>query len=197
MAIRPSLSNLGVGIGLVLVVIGFWAYATENVSLSLPGLFYGGPLLLIGVALKAAELKPVPFSQPTSAEVLALREQQATATQTQVRTDVNRYRYGQYVHLETTLKALDLIVKNQERPELDGVREENRSGAYALVLEFSTPDTAFSKWQQKQEKMTRFFGPNIAIELSQPKAHRVELALITTTESQQQPSQGQSMAVSS
>lgn len=175
---RLTLSNVAVSVGSVLVVVGFWAYASGNATLNLAGFFYGFPVLLIGIALKAVELKPVPLTQPTSPEVLALREKQATPTQTQVRKDISRNRYGQYVHLEPALKALKLFLSNEEHPDLEGMREESRDGAYTLVLEFSSPAIPFSKWQEKEEKMTRFFGPNIASALAQPKADRVELALI-------------------
>jgi len=175
---RLTLSNVAVSVGSVLVVVGFWAYASGNATLNLAGFFYGFPVLLIGIALKAVELKPVPLTQPTSPEVLALREKQATPTQTQVRKDISRNRYGQYVHLEPALKALKLFLSNEEHPDLEGMREESRDGAYTLVLEFSSPAIPFSKWQEKEEKMTRFFGPNIAVALAQPKADRVELALI-------------------
>lgn len=178
MPMRLTLSNFAVSVGSILVVTGFWAYATGNATLNLAGFFYGFPVLLIGIALKAVELKPVPLTQPTTPEVLALREQQATSTQIQIRKDISRNRYGQYVHLEPALKALKLFPSNEERPDLDGMREEIRDGAYTLVLEFESAKIPFSKWQEKEERMTRFFGPNIAIGLTQPKADRVELALI-------------------
>ncbi|MEB3274522.1 MAG: DUF2854 domain-containing protein [Prochlorothrix sp.] len=178
MPMRLTLSNLAVSVGAVLVVVGFWAYASGNATLNLAGFFYGFPVLLIGIALKAVELKPVPLSQPTPPEVLALRDKQATPTQIQVRKDISRNRYGQYVHLEPALKALKLFLSNEEHPELNGMREESRDGAYTLVLEFESPMIPFSKWQEKEDKMTRFFGPNIAIDLTQPKADWVEVALI-------------------
>jgi hypothetical protein len=182
MTIRFSLSNLAVGVGSVLALLGLWAYTTGNATLNLAGFFYGIPLLLIGLALKAAELQPVPYSQPPSAQAEALREQQATPTQLQIRKDVRRHRYGQYVHLEPALKALNLILSNDERPALVGMREEAREGCYALVLEFDSPTVAFSKWQDKQDKMTRFFGPRVAVDLSQPQEGRVELVIIAQPE---------------
>ena len=81
---QTSLASLGLILGGILTIIGFIAYATGNATLNLAGLFYGIPVLLGGLALKAAELKPIPFSQPTSSEVLALREKQATPTQIQI-----------------------------------------------------------------------------------------------------------------
>lgn len=92
---QTSFGTLGLILGGVLTVVGFTAYFGGNATLNLVGFFYGIPLFLGGLALKAAELKPVPVSQPTTAETLALRQQQATATQNQIRRDITRYRYAQ------------------------------------------------------------------------------------------------------
>ena len=63
---KISLGTLGLTIGGILTIIGFVAYADNNATLNLVGFFYGIPLLLGGLALKANELKPVPFTQTTS-----------------------------------------------------------------------------------------------------------------------------------
>jgi len=95
---KISLGTVGLWVGGVLTIIGFVAYATENATLNLVGFFYGVPILLGGFALKAAELKPVPLSQPTPPDVLQQRQQTATSIQNQIRQDVMRYRYGQDAH---------------------------------------------------------------------------------------------------
>lgn len=175
---QTSLATLGLWIGSILTIVGVFAYATDNATLNLAGFFYGIPLLLGGLALKAAELKPVPFSQPTPPSVLALREQQATPIQNQIRKDVTRFRYGQQAHLEDSLKRLGLSPSDEQRPVLSAVRESEISGAYALILEFDSPFVPFQVWQQKQEKIEKFFGPGVRVELMQPSEKRVEVALI-------------------
>ncbi|MDS3860448.1 DUF2854 domain-containing protein [Thermosynechococcaceae cyanobacterium BACA0444] len=175
---RFSLSTLGLVVGSILTVIGFIAYGSGNATLNLAGFFYGVPLLLGGLALKAAELSPVPYSQPTPPDIIALRETQATPIQTQIRKDVTRYRYGQDAHLDSSLTALGLSPSDDERPILVGIREDLIHGAYTLILEFDSSAIEFEVWQQKQDKITKFFGPNIAIQLTQPQAERVEVALI-------------------
>lgn len=174
-----SLGTLGLVVGGSLSVMGFAAYAAANPTLNLVGFFYGIPLLLGGFALKAAELKPVPYSQPTSPEVLALREQQATSIQNQIRKDVTRYRYGQEAHLDSSLKFLGLSPNDEERPVLEGVREESIDGHYALVLEFDSPLISLESWQNKQEKFDRFFGSGVQVQLSQPAAEQVEVTVIS------------------
>lgn len=177
---QTSLGTLGLVVGGILTLVGFGAYATENATLNLVGFFYGIPLLLGGLALKAAELKPVALSQPTPAGILTLRTQQATSTQIQIRKDVTRYRYGQKAHLDTALSHLGLSPTDEERPVLTGLREEEQQGNYTLVLEFSSPQIPLTTWQQKQEKMKTFFGPGITVAIHQPTNGQIELALQST-----------------
>lgn len=176
---QTPLGMLGLTIGGILTVVGFVAYFLDNATLNLVGFFYGIPLLLGGLALKAAELTPVPYMQPTSSSILALREQQATSTQSQIRKDVTRYRYGQRAHLDSSLQALGLSPTDEERPMLIGLQETETAGAYTLVLRFESPLIPLEVWQQKQDKLTSFFGPGIRVTLSQPEADLVDLALIT------------------
>jgi hypothetical protein len=176
---QTSLGTLGLGVGGTLTVIGFIAYFSNNATLNLAGFFYGIPLLLGGLALKASELKPVPFTQPTPPEIVELRDQQATTTQNQIRLDVTRYRYGQSAHLDTSLSHLGLSPTNEERPELNGIRETKIDQAYALVLEFNSPLIPLETWQQKQAKIETFFGPGVRVQLAQPAAQQIEVALIT------------------
>lgn len=169
-------------IGGTLAIVGFIAYGAGNATLNLAGFFYGIPLFLGGLALKAAELKPTPYTKETPPEVIKLREEQATPTQEQVRKDVTRYRYGQQVHLEESLESLGLSPTDEERPVLKGIREDAIAGAYALILEFESSLVSWETWQEKQEKIERFFGPNIRAHLTQPEADWVELALIADPE---------------
>jgi len=175
---KASLGTLGLIVGGVLTVVGFSAYFANNATLNLVGFFYGIPLLLGGLALKAAELEPVPFSQPTTPELLALRQQQATATQNQIRKDVTRYRYGQAAHLDIALSRLGLAPTDEERPVIKGLRETQVEGSYALILEFNSPLIPLEKWQQKQEKMESFFGPGVHVQVNQPAEDEIEVALI-------------------
>jgi hypothetical protein len=173
-----SLGTLGLTVGGVLITIGFIAYAADNATLNLVGFFYGFPLLLGGLALKASELKPVAFSQPTTKSVLELRKQQATPTQNKIRKDITRYCYGQDAHLDRALSLLDLGSTDEERPLITGLRETEVNGAYTLVLEFDSPKIPIEVWQQKQEKMTRYFGPGVEVQVTQVDLNKIELALI-------------------
>jgi Protein of unknown function (DUF2854) len=179
---RISLGSVGLVVGGILTIVGFAAYATGNPTLNLVGFFYGIPILLGGLALKAAELPPVNYSQETTPEVAALKTQQATSTQQQILKDVTRFRYGQSVHLDSSLEHLGLSPNDTERPDLVGIRETAVDGAYTLVLEFDTPFLPFETWQAKQEKMEAFFGPGLRVELEKLSDEEVAVSLIATPE---------------
>lgn len=176
---KISLGSVGLIVGGILTIVGFAAYFTNQPTLNLIGFFYGIPLLLGGLSLKVTELKPVPLSEATSVDVATLREDQSTSTQTQIRKDVTRYRYGEKAHLNSSLSHLGLSPTDEERPILVGLREEAIDGAYALILEFDSPMIAFDTWQKKRQKMEQFFGPGVRVELGQPVEKEVEVALIT------------------
>jgi hypothetical protein len=175
---RLSLGNLGIVVGSILTVIGIIAYITDNATLNLAGFFYGMPLLLGGFALKTGELKPVPFSQETTAEVLKLRQEQSTITQTKLRKDVTRYVYGQDIHLEEALQKVGLSPNEDDRPILTSIYETVIDGAYTLVLQFESPRLPLENWQVQKEKMERFFGPDITIHISKSEGDLIDVALI-------------------
>jgi hypothetical protein len=179
-----SLGSLGLVLGAIITTIGFVAYAGGNSTLNLVGFFYGIPILLGGLALKSAEIKPIGFINETTPAVEQLRQKTATETQKQILKDVTRYRYGIEAHLDVALEKLGLSPSDQERPVLLGIYEEaaadqDLSGAYTLVLRFESPLIDWETWQQKQEKLTRFFGPGIIAKLAQPEDKVVDLRLIT------------------
>ena len=174
---KISLARLGLSVGGILTIVGFIAYGTGNATLSLT-IFYGIPILLGGLALKAAELKPVPYIEPTTPEVIALREQQATPTQNQLRQDVTRYRYGQEAHLDEALARIGLSPSDADRPELIGIQEVEVEGAYTLIMQFDSPFISLEKWQEKQDKISKFFGPDVKAGITQSGENYINLALI-------------------
>jgi hypothetical protein len=180
---KISLGTVGLVVGGSLTVIGFVAYFMDYATLNLAGFFYGIPVLLGGFALKAAELKPIPFDPPTSEAVLKLREQKATDTQNQVRKDVTRYRYGQDAHLEDALDYLGLGPTDEERPTLGYLREEAIDGHYALTLGFYSPLINLDQWLSKREKMEKFFAPDIKVSIHSPEEEMIELELLETVSS--------------
>ncbi len=175
---KIPLAAVGLTVGSILTLVGFYAYAVGLNTLNLAGFFYGIPLLLGGLALKAAELKPVPFRVETTSEIKALREQQATPTQNQLINDVTRYRYGQEAHLDESLAKIGLSPTDEDRPELMAIEETSTDGAYTLIMEFYSPFFTLEQWQERQEKIEKFFGPNIKVNIIQPEESQIDLALI-------------------
>jgi hypothetical protein len=155
------LSLVLINLGGLLTLVGFFAYAIQDATFNLVGFFYGIPLLLGGLALKSAELEPVPFTELTSASILKLRDRSATDTLNQIRKDVTRYRYGQEAHLDIALEKLGLAPSDDDRPVLTGIKESEIGGAYALTLDFYSPFMKLDVWQEKREKITKFFGPGV------------------------------------
>lgn len=174
---KIPLALVGLTVGGILTAVGFYAYAVGMNTLNLAGFFYGIPLLLGGLALKAAELKPIPYTVETSPEIKELRSQ-ATPTQEQLRKDVTRYRYGQEAHLDESLGKLGLSPTDEERPILVGIQEQSRDGAYTLLMEFYSPFFFLAEWQKRQEKIEKFFGPDITVEITELEKSRIDLALI-------------------
>jgi hypothetical protein len=180
---KLSLGSLGLVLGAIITTIGFVAYATGNSTLNLVGFFYGIPILLGGLALKSAEIVPAKFINETTAEVEQLRQDTATDTQKQIIKDVTRYRYGIEAHLDEVLQKVGLRPSDKERPVLLGIYEEaaseqDLSGAYTLVLRFASPLINWETWQERQEKLTRFFGPGIVAKLAQPEDKVIDLRLV-------------------
>jgi Protein of unknown function (DUF2854) len=155
------LSLILINLGGLLALIGFFAYAIQDATFNLIGFFYGIPLLLGGLALKSAELEPVPFTQVTPANLVKLRDEQATPTLNQIRKDVTRFRYGQEAHLDVALEKLGLAPTDEDRPILKTLQESEIGGAYALILKFYSPFMSIDVWREKREKITKFFGPGI------------------------------------
>ena len=181
---KISPASIGLYVGGILFLVGFWAYAKGNSTLNLIGFFYGFPILLGGFAFKSSEVTPTPVIGAETAAVLALRKLQETPTHKQLRKDVTRYRYGIKAHLDEILEKVGMSPTDEERPVLVGLYEEisqaeETQGAYSLVLRFRSPLMNFEAWQQKQDKLTRFFGPGILAVVAEMENKEVDLKLIS------------------
>jgi len=161
--------------GASLSVIGWIGYATGNANLSLPTIFYGIPILLGGLALKSSELEPAELL-PASAEVIALRQAPASQTLRKLVKDVTRWRYGQKAHLESSLEALKLW-DEEAPPQLLAIEELDRGG-YGLRLLFERNAVALGRWQERQDRLGRFFGPGLRAELAEEGPNRLSLSLL-------------------
>ncbi|PIN08886.1 hypothetical protein CDL12_18540 [Handroanthus impetiginosus] len=184
---KVSFGVIGLGVGISLLSYGFGAYF--NI---LPGsewsalmLTYGFPLAIIGMALKYAELKPVPCLTYSDAQML--REKCATPILKQVRNDVTRYRYGDEQHLDEALKRIFQYgqgggIPRRSAPTLQMIREEvTEDGRYCLVLVFEAKALELSDFEQRQAKFASFFGPGITAEIVEGEKNLYEVKLISNT----------------
>lgn len=177
-----SLANVGLALGFGITAVSFGSYFSSNGTSSATslGFVYGVPILLIGFALKYAELQPVPMA--TTSELQDLRKQKATETQKKIISDVTRHRYGDEAHLQATVSALGLVPRGSPCPELLRVAERERDGKYVLALEFYSVETPYAQWEERVERMERFFGPNVSIEVEKLNEEKrlVELRIVST-----------------
>lgn len=181
---KTSLGTTGLGVGVVLLSYGFGAYFNilPGAEWSAIMLTYGFPLAVIGMALKYAELKPVPCT--TYAGALALRETGATPTLKQVRSDVTRFRYGDEQHLDEALKRIFRYgqaggIQRRNAPVLQALREEvSAEGKYSLVLVFEAKALELKDFLDRQAKFTSFFGPGITAEIAAGGGNLYEVKLI-------------------
>lgn len=161
--------------GAALTVIGSLAYVSEHPNLSLPTIFYGIPILLGGLALKSSELPP-PIRLTPPAQFRELRNGSNSEPLRKLLGDVDRWRYGQKVHLESSLEALKLW-DEQNPPQLLSVEELGLPEGYGLKLQFALGAVPYSRWQGCQERLGRFFGPGLEADLSELPEDQVALIL--------------------
>ncbi|MCP9849345.1 DUF2854 domain-containing protein [Cyanobium sp. Morenito 9A2] len=167
--------------GAALTVIGSIAYVTDSPNLSLAGVFYGVPVLLGGLALKSSELPPAEKleAEPGARELGSLP---AAESLRRLFKDVTRWRYGQKAHLETSLEALRLW-DDEAPPELVAVRELARGGRYGLSLRFRMGGVPLGRWQDRSDRLGRFFAPGLMAEIHPKGADGLDLDLLPLPDS--------------
>ena len=161
--------------GGVLTVVGAVAYGSGNANLSLPTIFYGIPILLGGLALKSSELPPARRITPKSQ--LKKEREAATPELRKLLGDVTRWRYGQKAHLESSLESLKLWDEDKP-PQLLEIEEICRGGHYGLRLRFACEAIPIQLWQEKRDRLSRFFAKGVEATINPLKGDRLDLFLL-------------------
>ncbi len=158
-----------------LAIIGLFSYFSNAANLSVPTFFYGVPILIIGLAMKTSELDPTNSS--ISKPQRDLLKKKGPEELNQLVGDVTRWRYGQRVHLESSLKVLNLW--NEEKPpklkkvELLEIQED-----YGICMTFQLNGVSLERWQDKQERLGRFFIKGFQAQINSKSSQEIELTLI-------------------
>ncbi len=161
--------------GGVLTVIGGVAYLTGAANLSVPTLFYGFPIFLAGLALKTSELPPAKKIIKSSS--LANFKKNAPQELSKLLNDVTRWRYGQNAHLESSLKVLNLW-DEENPPQLIEIEALETNKQYGVRLRFELAGVNLERWQDKQERLGRFFTKGLYAEFTSPASGELDLLLL-------------------
>tara|TARA_B100000700_G_C15022359_1_gene846386 strand:+ start:245 stop:817 length:573 start_codon:yes stop_codon:yes gene_type:complete len=172
--------------GALLSVIGLFAYFTNATNLSVPTFFYGVPILLIGLSLKTVELPPAKKIKITS----SVEEAKVNGSEElkKVVKDVSGWKYGPIAHLDSSLKVLRLWDIDNP-PKLQEVEELNINGRYGIRLRFELGNVSMERWEEKKDRLSRFFAKDLKAEILSPSPGLVDLMLIPKTSTNTKPNQ--------
>jgi hypothetical protein len=90
---------------------------------------------------------------------------------------VTRWRYGQKAHLESSLEALKLWDEDRP-PQLETVEELETTDGYGLRLRFALGGVSFDRWQERQQRLGRFFGGGLRSDLIADGPEHLLLSLL-------------------
>tara|TARA_Y100001968_G_C19344280_1_gene711220 strand:+ start:72 stop:638 length:567 start_codon:yes stop_codon:yes gene_type:complete len=161
--------------GASLSVIGLLAYFTDATNLSVPTFFYGVPILLIGLSLKTVELPPA----QKIIHNLSIDNSPENAELKKVVKDVTGWKYGPAAHLESSLKVLRLWDIDNP-PQLKEVEELMTEAGYGIRLRFELSGVSLERWQEKEDRLSRFFAKGLEAKLATPSPGLIDLILTPT-----------------
>ena len=167
-----SLITIG---GASLAFIGLTAYFTNATNLSVPTFFYGVPIFLIGLSLKTTEVPPAKRIVPSS-KFSSLRAAAPPELGNLVK-DVTRWRYGQSCQLESSLRVLKLWDIDNP-PQLIEIEELESNGNYGIRMRFEMAGVTVDKWQEKKERLGRFFAKDLSADFFCPNSREIDLILL-------------------
>jgi len=161
--------------GASLSLIGLTAYFTDATNLSVPTFFYGVPIFLIGISLKTTEVPPALRVVPSNK--FALERDKGPEELAKLVNDVTRWRYGQSCQLESSLRVLKLWDIDNP-PQLIEIEELVKDGNYGIRMRFEMAGVVLERWNDKKERLGRFFAKGLCAELFCPTPGEIDLTLL-------------------
>ncbi len=161
--------------GASLSLIGLTAYFTDATNLSVPTFFYGVPIFLIGISLKTTEVPPALRVVP--ANKFALERDKAPEELGNLIKDVTRWRYGQSCQLEASLRVLKLWDIDNP-PQLIEIEELIKEGNYGVRMRFEMAGVPLERWNNRKERLGRFFAKGLYADLFCPTPSEIDLTLL-------------------
>ena len=168
--------------GASLSVIGLLAYFANATNLSVPTFFYGVPILLIGLSLKTVELPPA----KKLVDSTSLNSEKSTKSPELLKVvkDVTGWKYGPAAHLESSLKVLKLWDIDNP-PKLQEVEELFTEKGYGIRLRFELAGVSLERWEEKQDRLSRFFAKGLKADLISPSSGVLDLVLTPQSTTQE------------
>ncbi len=162
-------------VGAILAITGLISFFNDATNLSVPTFFYGVPIMLIGLAMKNSELAPT----NSSISRKQLEKLKATGPKELVDLigDVTRHRYGQRAHLETSLQALKLWDENKP-PQLREIELIEIEKKFGVRMKFNFCGVPIKKWEEKKDRLGRFFAKDLIADISSPSPEELNLQLL-------------------
>ena len=72
----------------------------------------------------------------------------------------------------------ELLCTSSMGMQIRNIREIEIDGAYALILEFASPQYPFVCWQQHYHRLQQIAGTELHLKITQPQIGRVDFALV-------------------
>ena len=91
--------------------------------------------------------------------------------------DVTRWRYGQSCQLESSLRVLKLWDIDNP-PQLIEIEELVKEGTYGIRMRFKMAGVPLERWNDKKERLGRFFAKGLCAELFCPTPDEIDLTLL-------------------
>ncbi len=161
--------------GSFLSLIGLTAYFSDATNLSVPTFFYGVPIFLIGISLKTTEVPPA-IKVVSDAQLASVRDKAPEELGKLIK-DVTRWRYGQSCQLESSLRVLKLWDIDNP-PQLIEIEELVQDGNYGIRMRFKMAGVPLERWNDKKERLGRFFAKGLSAELFCPTPGEIDLTLL-------------------